>query len=78
MCCENRPASAPGNAMGGGGDLVILVVVGNLVSVPLVYHDTNMSRVIPGTPNDGTPENGKRDPYYSHIFRDSNMGVLWE
>ena len=23
----------------------------------------------------GTPENGKRDPYHSHIFRDSNMGV---
>ena len=33
------------------------------------------SRVIPGTPNNGTPENGKRDPYHSHIFRDSNMGV---
>ena len=29
----------------------------------------------------GTPENGKRDPYYSHIFRDSygsGMGIVWE
>ena len=40
--------------------------------------DPHMTRVIPGTPNDGTPENGKRDPNYSHIFRDSEMGVLWE
>ena len=27
-----------------------------------------------GPPIMGTPY-GKRDPYYSHIFRDSNMGV---
>ena len=29
----------------------------------------------------GTPENGKWDPYYSHIFRDyygSGMGIAWE
>ena len=29
----------------------------------------------------GTPENGKRDPYHSHIFRDSygsGMGIVWE
>ena len=27
----------------------------------------------------GTPENGKRDPYYgTHIFRDSKMGMVWE
>ncbi len=33
-----------------------------------------------GTPNNGTPESGKRDPYYSHIFRDSygnNMGPAY-
>ena len=29
----------------------------------------------PGTPKDMGPPYGKRDPYYSHIFRDSNMGV---
>ena len=28
-----------------------------------------------GTPKDMGPPYGKRDPYYSHIFRDSNMGV---
>ena len=34
-----------------------------------------MSMGFSGTPKDmGTPY-GKRDPYYSHIFRDSNMGV---
>ena len=32
------------------------------------------SRVIPGTPNNGTPFMVSF-PYYSHIFRDSNMGV---
>ena len=33
---------------------------------------------LPGTPKDMGPPYGKRDPYYSHIFRDSNMGVVWE
>ena len=23
------------------------------------------------------PPYGKRDPYHSHIFRDSNMGIVW-
>ena len=36
------------------------------------------SRVIPGTPNKWNPLFGKRDPYHSHIFRDSNMGIVWE
>ena len=34
---------------------------------------------LPGTLKDD-PENGKRDPYYSHIFRDSygsGMGTVW-
>ena len=35
-----------------------------------------------GTPKDmGTPENGKLDPYHSHIFKDScgsGMGIVWE
>ena len=38
------------------------------------------SRVIPGTSNNGTPETGKRDPYYSHIswdFYGSGMGIVW-
>ena len=39
------------------------------------------SRVIPGTPKDMGPPYGKRDPYHSHIFRDSygsGMGIVWE
>ena len=39
------------------------------------------SRVIPGTPKDMGPPYGKRDPYYSHIFRDSygsGTGIVWE
>ena len=36
------------------------------------------STVIPGTPKDMGPPYGKRDPYHSHIFRDSKMGVVWE
>ncbi len=34
-----------------------------------------------GTPNNGTPENGKRDPYYSHttpIKIPKDMGIVWE
>ena len=37
--------------------------------------------VIPGTPNTGTPENGKLPIRASHIFRDSygsGMGIVWE
>ena len=30
---------------------------------------------LPGTPKDMGPPYGKRDPYYSHIFGDSKMGV---
>ena len=30
---------------------------------------------LPGTPKDMGPPYGNRDPYHSHIFRDSNMGV---
>ena len=26
-------------------------------------------------PQECDPNNGKRDPYYSHIFRDSGLGV---
>ena len=26
----------------------------------------------------GGPRCGKRDPYYSHIFRNSGLGVVWE
>ena len=40
-----------------------------------------LSRVIPGTPKDMGPPYGKRDPYHSHIFRDSygsGMGIVWE
>ena len=33
--------------------------------------DSQISQVIPGTPKDMGPPYGKRDPYYSHIFRDS-------
>ncbi len=33
--------------------------------------DELISRVLPGTPEDMGPPYGKRDPYYSHIFRDS-------
>ena len=29
-------------------------------------------------PQQWDPLYGKRDPYHSHIFRDSNMGVVWE
>ena len=47
--------------------------VGKSLSFCVQLLDT--SREISGTPNNGTPENGKRDPYHSHIFRDSNMGV---
>ena len=39
---------------------------------------TTTSRVIPGTPNNGTPENGKRDPYYSHVRIPKDMGMVWE
>ena len=31
--------------------------------------------VIPGTPKDTGPPYGSYDPYYSHIFRDSGLGV---
>ena len=44
----------------------------------LTSHEISMG--FSGTPNNGTPENGKRDPYYSHIFRDSygsGMGIVW-
>ena len=37
----------------------------------------SLSGIWTGTPNNGTPESGKRDPYYSHIFRDSKMGIVW-
>ena len=30
-----------------------------------------------GAPSNGTPENGKRDPYYSHIFRGFEHGSGW-
>ena len=36
--------------------------------------------MIPGTLNNGTPENGKRDPYYSHttpIRIPKDMGMVW-
>ena len=35
---------------------------------------------LPGTPKDMGPPYGKRDPYYSRIFRDScgsGMGIVW-
>ena len=40
--------------------------------------DWNQGGISPGTPKDmgPTPENGKRDPYHSHISRDSYWGSL--
>ena len=35
---------------------------------------------LPGTPKDMGPPYGKRDPYHSHIFKDSygsGMGIVW-
>ena len=42
----------------------------------------NFSVGFSGTPNDGTPENGKRDPYYSlyhsHFGIPKDMRMVWE